>query len=156
VQDAIKKRSSARRRILYGHFPKRGGREPYLVESPVLMTVTPLPTRACVRVRGSKARTLRSSSTIAAPGIFDAMTSENVGRRLAIVLDKTVYSAPVIKERIPRRHVQITGRFSMDDAHDLAIVLRSARCRPRSKSKRSAPSVRRSAAIRFARARCHS
>src|SRR6202023_477756 len=49
----------------------------------------------------------------------------NVGRRLAIVLDKTVYSAPVIKERIPGGHVQITGRFSMEEAHDLAIVLRS-------------------------------
>ena len=41
------------------------------------------------------------------------------------MLDKTVYSAPVIKERIPGGHVQITGRFSMDEAHDLAIVLRS-------------------------------
>ncbi|HLI61865.1 MAG TPA: protein translocase subunit SecD, partial [Terriglobales bacterium] len=48
-----------------------------------------------------------------------------VGRRLAIVLDGTVYSAPVIKERIPGGHVQITGQFSLDQAHDLAIVLRS-------------------------------
>ena len=45
--------------------------------------------------------------------------------RLAIVLDNTVYSAPVIKERIPGGHVQITGRFSLQDAHDLVIVLRS-------------------------------
>jgi preprotein translocase subunit SecD len=57
--------------------------------------------------------------------IFDAMTAENVGRKLAIVLDKTVYSDPVIRERIPGGHVQISGRFSMDQAHDLAIVLRS-------------------------------
>jgi preprotein translocase subunit SecD len=57
--------------------------------------------------------------------IFDTLTAENVGRRLAIVLDKTVYSAPVIKERIPGGKVSITGRFSIDEAHDLAIVLRS-------------------------------
>jgi len=53
------------------------------------------------------------------------LTGENVGRKLAIVLDKTVYSDPVIRERIPGGHVQISGRFSMDQAHDLAIVLRS-------------------------------
>ena len=57
--------------------------------------------------------------------IFDTLTAENVGRRLAIVLDHTVYSAPVIKERIPGGKVSITGRFSIDEAHDLAIVLRS-------------------------------
>src|SRR5262249_45964277 len=50
---------------------------------------------------------------------------DNVGRKLAIVLDNTVYSDPVIRERISGGHVQITGRFSMDEAHDLAIVLRS-------------------------------
>ena len=44
---------------------------------------------------------------------------------LRSILDGTVYSAPVIKERIPEGHVQITGRFSIEEAHDLAIVLRS-------------------------------
>jgi len=57
--------------------------------------------------------------------IFDRVTAENVKRRLAIVLDDTVYSAPVIQERISGGEAQITGSFSPDEAKDLAIVLRA-------------------------------
>jgi len=57
--------------------------------------------------------------------IFSKVTGANVGRRLAIVLDGTVYSAPVIRERIPSGRAQITGNFSVNEASDLAIVLRA-------------------------------
>lgn len=57
--------------------------------------------------------------------LFDKITGENVRKRLAIVLDNNVYSAPVIQERISGGNAQITGRFSMDEAKDLAIVLRA-------------------------------
>ena len=57
--------------------------------------------------------------------IFSAVTGENVGKRLAIVLDGTVYSAPVIREKIPSGRAQITGNFSVQEAKDLAIVLRA-------------------------------
>ncbi|MFX1537220.1 MAG: preprotein translocase subunit SecD [Promethearchaeota archaeon] len=57
--------------------------------------------------------------------IFEQLTGSNVGKRLAIVLDKNVYSAPVIQEKIPGGRAQITGRFSMEEAIDLAIALRS-------------------------------
>jgi preprotein translocase subunit SecD len=57
--------------------------------------------------------------------IFGEITSANVGRQLAIVLDNTVYSDPVIKEPIPGGDVQITGNFTFEEAHQLAIVLRS-------------------------------
>lgn len=57
--------------------------------------------------------------------IFSDLTGENVGRRLAIVLDGKVQSAPVINERIPSGKAQITGRFTMQEANDLAIVLRA-------------------------------
>jgi preprotein translocase subunit SecD len=57
--------------------------------------------------------------------IFERITSENVGRRLAIVLDGKVESAPVIRERIGGGHAQISGNFSLDEARDLAIVLRA-------------------------------
>ncbi|HEU5360247.1 MAG TPA: protein translocase subunit SecD, partial [Candidatus Deferrimicrobiaceae bacterium] len=57
--------------------------------------------------------------------IFDRVTAENVKRRLAIVLDDTVYSAPVIQERISGGEAQITGSFSAEEASDLAIVLRA-------------------------------
>jgi preprotein translocase subunit SecD len=56
---------------------------------------------------------------------FDRITGENVNRRLAIILDGAVYSAPVIKERISGGDAQITGSFTMEDAKDLAIVLRA-------------------------------
>jgi len=57
--------------------------------------------------------------------IFEKVTGENVKRRLAIVLDGNVYSAPVIQERISGGRAQITGRFTMEEAQDLAIVLRA-------------------------------
>jgi preprotein translocase subunit SecD len=56
---------------------------------------------------------------------FERITSENVGKRLAIVLDNTVYSAPVIRERIAGGQAQITGSFTFEEASDLAIVLRA-------------------------------
>lgn len=56
---------------------------------------------------------------------FDEVTAENVNRRLAIILDNTVYSAPVIRERISGGNAQITGSFSMEEAKDLSIVLKA-------------------------------
>jgi preprotein translocase subunit SecD len=56
---------------------------------------------------------------------FDRITAENVKKRLAIVLDGVVHSAPVIQERISGGDAQITGSFTMDEAKDLAIVLRA-------------------------------
>lgn len=55
---------------------------------------------------------------------FSRVTGENVGRRLAIILDKRVQSAPVIEERI-RDEGRITGTFTQQEAQDLALVLRS-------------------------------
>lgn len=57
--------------------------------------------------------------------LFERITGENVKKRLAIVLDKKVYSAPVIQERIAGGEARITGSFTMDEARDLAIVLRA-------------------------------
>ncbi len=56
--------------------------------------------------------------------VFAKLTEENVGKQLAIVLDGKVYSAPVIREAIPSGEAQISGRFSFEEASDLAIVLR--------------------------------
>ncbi len=57
--------------------------------------------------------------------IFERVTGENVNKRLAIVLDGNVYSAPNINEKISGGNAQITGRFTMDEAKDLAIALRA-------------------------------
>ena len=57
--------------------------------------------------------------------LFDQITAENVKKRLAIVLDNNVYSAPVIQERISGGKAQISGSFTTEEASDLAIVLRA-------------------------------
>ncbi len=57
--------------------------------------------------------------------VFEELTGANVGKRLAIVLDNTVYSAPVIKDRIAGGNAMIEGRFTMEEAKDLSIVLRA-------------------------------
>ncbi|HEX9747614.1 MAG TPA: protein translocase subunit SecD [Methylomirabilota bacterium] len=56
---------------------------------------------------------------------FSELTDANVGKRLAIVLDGNVHSAPQIRERIPSGRAQITGGFTTEEATDLAIVLRA-------------------------------
>ena len=55
---------------------------------------------------------------------FGEITAGNVGKRLAIVLDGKVQSAPRIKEAIPSGEAVITGRFTPDQAQDLALILR--------------------------------
>jgi preprotein translocase subunit SecD len=57
--------------------------------------------------------------------LFEQITAANVKKRLAIILDNNVYSAPVIQERIAGGRAQITGRFDTKEASDLSIVLRS-------------------------------
>jgi preprotein translocase subunit SecD len=56
---------------------------------------------------------------------FARVTGANVQRQLAIVLDNTVRSAPVIQERIPGGNASITGNFDVESARDLSIVLRA-------------------------------
>ncbi|HLW71803.1 MAG TPA: protein translocase subunit SecD [Candidatus Binataceae bacterium] len=124
LADALNSGAPPGDEILYGQ-PRPGGAEPYLVESQVLMTGE---TVTDARVRpGGHLEGPYVSVELDAQGaqVFANLTTDNVGRNLAIVLDNTVYSAPVIKEPIPGGHVQITGNFSFDEAHSLAIVLRS-------------------------------
>jgi preprotein translocase subunit SecD len=56
---------------------------------------------------------------------FERITGDNVNKRLAIVLDDTVASAPVIQEKIAGGKARITGDFTLNEAKDLAIVLRA-------------------------------
>ena len=57
--------------------------------------------------------------------MFEKATGENFQKRLAIILDNTVYSAPVIQDKISGGRAQITGDFTTQEANDLAIVLRA-------------------------------
>ena len=55
---------------------------------------------------------------------FGLLTGSNIGKRLAIVLDGVVQSTPVIQSRITDAG-RITGQFTPEKSHDLAIVLRA-------------------------------
>jgi len=56
---------------------------------------------------------------------FARVSSSNIGRLVAIVLDGTLQSAPVIRNAIPDGEASITGNFEVASARDLAIVLRA-------------------------------
>jgi preprotein translocase subunit SecD len=101
------------------------GKRPFVVEKKTLMTGEYI-TNANVRFNsqfGEPYVGIEFNSQGAK--LFDEITAANVKRRLAIVLDNNVYSAPVIQERISGGQAQISGRFTAKEAHDLAIVLRA-------------------------------
>jgi preprotein translocase subunit SecD len=56
---------------------------------------------------------------------FAEATSQNVGKRFAIVLDNKIISAPTIQEPITGGSGQITGNFTLEEANNLALLLRS-------------------------------
>jgi len=101
------------------------GSAPYLLKNKSLLTGASLET-ATVQISnrfGEPTVSLKFNSQGATD--FERITGENVRKRLAIVLDGVVHSAPVIQERISGGQAQITGTFTMDEARDLAIVLRA-------------------------------
>ncbi|MDN3204292.1 protein translocase subunit SecDF [Algoriphagus sediminis] len=53
------------------------------------------------------------------------ITSENIGRRVAVVLDDYVYTAPVVNGEIPNGSSEISGNFTLQEAQDLANILKS-------------------------------
>jgi preprotein translocase subunit SecD len=104
---------------------RRTVRTPYLLKKRTLLTGAYL-TDARVQI-DSQYNEPYVSITFDKKGaeIFERVTGENVRKRLAIVLDDKVASAPVIQEKISGGQARITGRFTMDEAKDLAIVLRA-------------------------------
>ena len=57
--------------------------------------------------------------------LFAEATAKNVGRRIAIVIDEEVISAPTVNEPIPNGRAQISGGFTAEEAQNLAVLLRS-------------------------------
>lgn len=55
---------------------------------------------------------------------FGRLTERNIGKPLAIILDGTLYSAPVIRDRIPGKGI-IEGNFTQDEVNDLIAVMRA-------------------------------
>ena len=116
--------------ILYGREvdkqTKAERKIPYVVQKRSLLTGAEL-TRAEVSADPNSMGNWQVSIEFTSTGtrIFGEITEQNVGRRLAIILDGTVYSAPRINERIPGGRAVITGQFTVEDARDLKIVLQA-------------------------------
>lgn len=107
--------------------PKTGGvkRTPWLLKEKTLMTGEVLKdARVTIDTQFNEPYVALEFDDIGAK-LFEQITGANVKKRLAIILDDNVYSAPVIQERIAGGRAQITGRFDMKEAGDLAIVLRA-------------------------------
>ncbi len=99
-------------------------KKPLLMNSPVLMTGE-MVKDARVRFGGNFNEAMVSLDLTDRGGkVFGQLTEKNVNRRLAIILDEVVRSAPVIRERILGGSAQISGNFTQKEAADLAIVLR--------------------------------
>jgi len=120
--------------VLHGYAAKGEGgvateKIPYLLEARTLMTgetITDARVRPASNLEGPYVELILNS---AGARLFERITADNVKRRLAIVLDNRVYSAPVIQERISGGRASITGSFDMKEARDLAIVLRAGALR---------------------------
>ena len=103
---------------------KRESKVPILLNSPILMTGE-MVKNAQVRIGGTFNEPYVSLDLTGRGGkIFANITEKNVNKRLAIVLDNVVRSAPVIREKIMGGSAQISGNFTHEEATDLAIVLR--------------------------------
>ncbi len=129
INAALKGTIPSGREILYQVIddPKTGRteRKPYLLNKRTLLTGAYL-TDARVQIDSQYNEPYVSLSFDKKGGrIFAKITGENVKKRLAIVLDNKVYSAPVIQEKITGGQARITGNFTTDEANDLAIALRA-------------------------------
>lgn len=104
---------------------KRTGKTPFLLKKSALLTGASL-TDARVQLDSQYGEPYVSIEfDKKGARTFERVTGENVNKRLAIVLDNKVYSAPTIQERIAGGKARITGRFTMEEARDLAIILRA-------------------------------
>ncbi len=106
------------------------GRIPYLLKSKTEVTGDDLQDASVQFDPESRRPSVGFTLNPRGATLFDRLTGESVGKRLAIVLDNIVHSAPVIQGRIPGGHGQITlGRGDseamMKEASDLALVLRA-------------------------------
>jgi len=105
--------------------PKRGQGGFYLIDK--VATVTGKDLRTIRRVTDEWNSPAISFSLNADGGArFEQLTGANIGKQIAIILDKKVQSAPVVEDRISRASGGIIrGRFTAQEADDLVVVLKA-------------------------------
>jgi preprotein translocase subunit SecD len=97
---------------------------PVVVEDQVMMTGDSV---ADARVDFGEGGTIGVSLTLSSAGraLFGRITSENVGRQMAIILDNVVHTSPVINEPITGGQAIISGSYTTDEAKQLKVVLKA-------------------------------
>jgi len=98
---------------------------PYLIKSKTMMTGDVLVEARMSPDPRTMAAQVNFSLNQQGAQTFGELTRLNVRKRMAIVLDGNIYSAPTIQDHIAGGEGVITGRFSDEEARDLAIVLRA-------------------------------
>ena len=120
-EQAVRGEPPAHAEVLYG----RGDQKPYIVNKRSVLTGRDLVDAQA----GFDARTSEPviNFRFNANGArrFAQVTQENVGKPFAIVLDNEVISAPIIREPILGGTGQISGAFTVEQANDMAILLRA-------------------------------
>ena len=122
VQDAINGRPPAGSEIMYSQDDPP---VPYLVESRVIVSGENLVDAQASFEQQTNEPVVSFRFDTKGSQRFAQATQQNVGRPFAIVLDKQVISAPVIREPIIGGSGQISGNFSVESANDLAVLLRA-------------------------------
>ncbi len=102
-----------------------GSGEPILVDKEAALTGEYITDATPAFDQQNNQTYVRMSFNNRGAALFERITGENVGKRMAIVLDGKVRSAPVIQQKIGGGVASITGRFTTQEAQDLALVLRA-------------------------------
>jgi len=129
-EEAVKNGPPPGRQVLFGQVGKGAAgaspaKVPYVLEARTLMTgeyIQDAKVRPGQQLQGPYVELILNDQ---GARLFEQITAANVKRRMAIVLDNNVYSAPVIQERIGGGRASITGSFDIKEARDLSIVLRA-------------------------------
>jgi preprotein translocase subunit SecD len=102
-----------------------GGQTLYVQKAP-LLDCTAISSATVTKDTPTGAPQIEVEFTEVGGELFAAITKENIDKRLAIVLDGHLYSAPVIRSEIPGGKAQITGSFTEEEARELAAKINAA------------------------------
>ncbi len=122
-EQALQGRAPPESEILYS--PQKQQRAPYLIEKRVVVSGGDLTDAQPGFDQRTSEPIVSFRFNTGGARKFAQVTQENVGKPFAIVLDNEVISAPVIREPILGGSGQISGSFTVEQANDLAILLRA-------------------------------
>ena len=120
-EQAVRGEPPAHAEMLYG----RGDRKPYMVYKRSVLTGRDLVDAQASFDQRTNEPVISFRFNADGARRFAQVTQENVGKPFAIVINDEVVSAPVIREPILGGSGQISGRFTVEEANDMAILLRA-------------------------------